>query len=434
MLDPAGASTNQVGIIVLLLVLTLMVALVARRLRFPYTLALVLAGLVLGEVHIFHNVALNPDLVLLLFLPALLFEGAWNTDVQALRADWLPIFLLAVPGLLLSLVVIALTVYWGAGIPLLYALLLAAIVSPTDPISVLGLLRQLGMPTRLSAIIEGESLFNDGIATTVFEIVLAAVLLSIHRPSELDGLSTWQIGLKVVDLLGGGLAVGFGVGLLVSYFVRAIQDPLFETTVTFCVAYGVYVLATLLGSSGLLAVVAAGLTLGSFGRRVGMSEQTGEVVDTVWEFTSYVASSILFLLVGIEIGQTPLGGAVEAIIWTVIGISLGRTLMIYLLLPIHGFFARWRRTSTSPQAIATPVPPSWYPVILLSGLRGALSLALVLSLGEDIPFVPTIRVAVYSIVLLTLLVQGVGLRILLPRWPVASWGSGSDPEGAALHN
>jgi CPA1 family monovalent cation:H+ antiporter len=432
MLDPAGSSTNQVGIIVLLLVLTLMVALAARRLRFPYTLALVLAGLILGKIHIFNNVALNPDLVLLLFLPALLFEGAWNTDVQALRADWRPIFLLAVPGLLLSLVVIALTVHWGAGLPLLYALLLGAIVSPTDPISVLSLLRQLGMPSRLSAIIEGESLFNDGIATTAFEIVLATVLLSINRPSELDGLSAWQIALKIVDLLGGGLAVGFGVGLLVSYFVRAIQDPLVETTVTFCVAYGVYVLAALLGSSGLLAVVAAGLTLGSFGRRVGMSEQTGKVVDTVWEFTGYVASSILFLLVGIEIGQTSLGGALAAIIWTVIGISLGRTLMIYLLLPIPGIFARWRRAP--PHAHTEPVPASWYPVILLSGLRGALSLALVLSLGAGIPFVQTLRVAVYSIVLLTLLGQGVGLRVLLPRWPVGSQESSSDSGSAALRN
>jgi CPA1 family monovalent cation:H+ antiporter len=277
-------------------------------------------------------------------------------------------------------------------------------------------------------------LFNDGIATTAFEIILAAVLLSLHRPSELDGLSAWQIALKIVNLLGGGLAVGFGVGLLVSHFIRAIQDPLFETTVTFCVAYGVYVLATLLGSSGLMAVVAAGLTLGSFGRRVGMSERTQEVVDTVWEFTSYGASSILFLLVGIEIGQTSLGGALAAIIWTVIGISVGRTLMIYVLLPVHGVFARWRRASPLAETSETPVPPSWYPVILLSGLRGALSLALVISLGASIPFVQTLRVAVYSIVLLTLLGQGVGLRILLPRLPIANWSSSSDAEASTLRN
>src|SRR5215469_4710561 len=372
MIQTAGTSIGEIGIIVLLVVLALIVALVARQLKFPYTLALVLAGLVLGELHIFHDVTLDPDVTLFLFLPTLLFEGAWNTDARALRDDWLPIFLLAVPGLLVGLVIIALAVHWGAGLPILLALLLAAIVSPTDPIAVLGLLRQLSLPRRLGVIIEGESLFNDGIATAAFELVLAVLLLSLHQPSELDGLSAWQVGFKVVDLVFGGLVIGFVVGFLVSHFVRVIDDRLFETTVTFCVAYGVYILATLLGSSGLLAVVAAGLTLGSYGRRVGMSERTQEAVDTVWEFVGYVANSLLFLLVGIEIGRTSFGGAIEAIIWTIVGVSLGRTLVIYTFLPLYGAWARFRGSRiVTPDHVADtlPIPPSWYPVILLSGLR-----------------------------------------------------------------
>ena len=216
--------------------------------------------------------------------------------------------------------------------------------------------------------------------------------------------------------------MGFGVGFLVSHFVKVIEDPLFETTLTFCVAYGVYVLATLLGSSGLLAVVAAGLTLGSYGRRIGLSERTQEVVDIVWEFISYIANSLLFLLVGIEIGQTPFGGALSVILWTIVGVSLGRTLMVYTLLPLYGAFVRWRGIRMLRReyvADTIPVPSSWYPLMLLSGLRGALSLALVLSLGPDIPDQQTLRIAVYSVVLLTLLGQGIGLRLLLPRWPVA---------------
>ena len=322
---------------------------------------------------------------------------------------------------MVGLLIIALAVHLGTGLPLLVALLLAAIVSPTDPIAVLGLLRQIGLPKRLSVIIEGESLFNDGIATAAFELVLAALLLSLHQPSELDGLSTWQIGLKAVDLVFGGLAVGFVVGFLVSHFVRVVDDRLFETTLTFCVAYGVYILATILGSSGLLAVVAAGLTLGSYGRQVGMSERTQEVVDTVWEFISYVANSLLFLLVGIEIGQSDLGGALGAIVWTIVGVSVGRTLVIYTFLPLYRAWVRWRGSRTSlPEHTkdTLPIPPRWYPVILFSGLRGALSLALVLSLGSNVPYVQTLRIAVYSVVLLTLLGQGIGLRILLPRWPV----------------
>jgi monovalent cation:H+ antiporter, CPA1 family len=424
MIDFTAGSASEVGIIVLLVALTLMIAQVARRLKFPYTLALVLVGLCLGELHIFRHVALNPDLVLFLFLPALLFEGAWNTDVAALRDDWFPIFLLAVPGLLIALVVTALTVHWGASLPLLVALLLGAIVSPTDPISVLGLLRQLGLPSRLSAIIEGESLFNDGVAAAVFEIMLALVLMSLHSPNELDGLSAWQVVLKVLDLVVVGPLIGLAAGLLVSHFIQVVEDSLFETTLTFCVAYGIYVLATLLGSSGLLAVVGAGLVLGSYGRRVGLSEQTQEVVDTIWGFTSYVASSLLFLLVGLEIGQSSLGGALEAIIWTIAGMSLGRILVVYTLLPLHRVFVKWRgRQQLAPEehptARGAPVPPSWYPIILLSGLRGALSLALVLSLGSGVPYLRTLRIAVYSAVLLTLLGQGIGMRVLLPRWPIA---------------
>jgi CPA1 family monovalent cation:H+ antiporter len=418
----AGVLTSEVGIIILLVVLTLIVALVARRLKFPYTLALVLAGLLLGEVHLFHHFTLDPEVVLFLFLPALLFEGAWNTDVQALRDDWLPIFLLAVPGLLLSLGIIALVVHWGAGLPVLLAFLLGAIVSPTDPIAVLGLLRQLGMPKRLNALIEGESLFNDGVGAAVFELVLAAVLLSLHQPSELDGLSPLLVVLKVLDLLGGGLVIGVGVGLLISQFVRVIEDPLFETTVTFCVAYGVYILATLVGSSGLLAVVGAGLTLGSYGRRIGLTELTQETVDTVWEFISYIANSLLFLLVGIEIGQTQtaFGGALSTIFWAIIGVLLGRAIMVYLFLPLHAAFVHWRgnrETTEKHRSDIIPVPPSWYPLILLSGLRGALSLALVLSLQSSIPQLQTLRLAVYGVVLVTLLGQGIGLRVLLPRWP-----------------
>jgi CPA1 family monovalent cation:H+ antiporter len=320
-------------------------------------------------------------------------------------------------------VVTALTVHWGAGLPIFVALLLGAIVSPTDPISVLGLLRQLGLPSRLSSIIEGESLFNDGVAAAAFEIVLALVLMSLHSPNELDGLSAWQVGLKVIDLVVVGPLIGLGIGLLVSHFVRVIEDPLFETTFTFCVAYGVYVLATSLGASGLLAVVAAGLVLGSYGRRVGMREQTQEVVDTVWGFTSYVASSLLFLLVGLEIGQSSLGGALGAIVWTIVGMSLGRTLVIYTLLPLHRALFQWRSRRRGALEEPTtkrsaPMSSSWYPVILLSGLRGALSLALVLSLGSGIPYLGTLRIAVYSVVLLTLLGQGIGMRVLLPRWPV----------------
>src|SRR5512146_1040179 len=161
--NTTGPTPGDVELLVLLVMLSLAVAVVTRRLRIPYTLALVVAGLVLGALRLVPSLHLNPTVVLFVFLPALLFERAWSLGIRALYEEWLAIALLAIPGLVLSLGIVALVVHFGAALPVGLALLLGAIVSPTDPIAVLALLRQLGMPERLTTIIEGESLFNDGV-------------------------------------------------------------------------------------------------------------------------------------------------------------------------------------------------------------------------------------------------------------------------------
>jgi CPA1 family monovalent cation:H+ antiporter len=404
--------------IVLLLVLAIVVALIARRLRFPYTLALVLVGLVLGFVHVDPQLRLDPDLVLLLFLPALLFEGAWNVDVRALRANWLAVALLAGPGLLISLGVVALALRFGAGLPIGVALLIGAIVSPTDPVAVLALLRQLGMPRRLRLLVEAESLFNDGVGVVAFEIILGTLLLSVGVHSELMGGAWWAVTLKVIWLLVGGPLIGVALGYFVSLIISRFNDHLLETAITFCVAYGSYLLANELRTSGLLAVVCAALTMGSYGRRVGMSQQTAEAVDLIWEFVSFIANCFLFLLLGIQIGEANLAPAVSPIIWAVIGVVAGRALMIYVLLPLHDALGRWR-AARAPYGsqLAAPIPPQWRPLLLLSGLRGALSIALALSLPLAAPQRNTLAIIVYAVVLVTLVGQGIAMRFLLPRWP-----------------
>jgi CPA1 family monovalent cation:H+ antiporter len=164
----AGDQTQQnVQLFVLLLVITLAVALISRPLRLPYTLVLVVVGLLIGVSPLLPNLHLNPEVVLFLFLPALLFEGAWNVDVKQLTANWLSVFLLAVAGLLLSVLVVAVLVHWSLGLPWFLVLLLGAMISPTDPIAVLALLRQLGLSDRLRTIVEGESLFNDGVGAAI---------------------------------------------------------------------------------------------------------------------------------------------------------------------------------------------------------------------------------------------------------------------------
>ena len=413
---PNGSSTaGQVQLMVLLLGITLVIALVARGLRLPYTLVLVLVGLILGLLPVLTEVHLDPAVVLFLFLPALLFEGAWNVDMDHLLSDWLPVFLLAVPGLALSLVLVATALHWGMALPWLLAALLGAMVSPTDPVAVLALLRQLGMSARLRTIVEGESLFNDGVGAAAFTLVLAVLLPRLGGPSATP--SWWTVAASALWLVFGGFGLGLGIGWLAARVLTVLDDYLVEITVTFSIAYGVYLVALALRTSGLLAVVGAGLVLGSYGRRK-MSRRTRDSASAVWEFVSYVANSFLFLLLGIEIGSFGLAQALPGIGWALLGVGVGRILMTYTLLPLHDFIARRQSPSRRGRERhwPRPVERSWRPLLILSGLRGALSIALVLSLPAAMPNRSLLEGIVYGVVLVTLLGQGLGLRFLLPRW------------------
>jgi Na+:H+ antiporter len=206
-----------------------------------------------------------------------------------------------------------------------------------------------------------------------------------------------------------------------------VDDYLIETALTFSVAYGVYLLAETLGTSGLLGVVGAGLVLGSYGRRTGMSERTREVVDDVWEFAGYLANSLLFLLLGVQIGGADLLRALGPILWAVLAVIGGRAVMVFLTFTLHDALVRWRGGRSGGGGSQTPVPRQWRPLILLSGLRGALSLALVLSLPTEIPQLEQLRLVTYGVVLVTLVGQGLGMRFLLPHWPNVEAGGEAQP-------
>lgn len=418
----AGDETQQnVQLFVLLLVITLAVALISRPLRLPYTLVLVVAGLLIGVSPLLPNLHLNPEVVLFLFLPALLFEGAWNVDVKQLTANWLSVFLLAVPGLLLSVLVVAVLVHWSLGLPWFLVLLLGAMISPTDPIAVLALLRQLGLSDRLRTIVEGESLFNDGVGAAIVELVLGFLLATLGTTEAAHEPSFWMVVVEVLWLMLGGLALGIILGVVVARLLRLVDDHLIEMTVTVSVAYGVYLLGVVLHTSGLLAVVGAGLVLGSYGRRTGMAERTRQAAHDVWEFVGYLANSLLFLLLGVQIGASNFLQALAGIGLTLTGVIIGRAVMIYTLLPLHDSLLRGINraqvaASSSLLSRSEPIPARWRPILLLSGLRGALSIALVLSLPATLAERGLLEAMVYGVVLVTLLGQGIGLRILLPRW------------------
>ncbi|MEO7020216.1 MAG: cation:proton antiporter [Ktedonobacteraceae bacterium] len=420
-----SAASHTVLLMVLLLSVTLLVALISKRLRLPYTLILVVVGLLLGFLPILSEITFNPDIVLFLFLPPLLFEGAWNVDITQIAADWLPIVLLAGPGLLLAVAILATTLHLAIGLPWLLAILLGAIISPTDPVVVLSLLKQLGLPERLCIVVEGESLFNDGVGVAVFGIVLGLLLPSLGMAAvtgNFGHLSGLTITLASLWLLLGGPLLGLVMGWIVARFLLLVDDHLIETTVTFSVAYGAYLLGDTLHTSGLLTVVGAGLVIGSYGRNRQMSQHAQETAQEVWEFIAYLANSLLFLLLGIQIGASHFLDALPGIFWAVLGIIGGRFLMVYLLVPVQNVLARRIARGRTLRFLPKPrpLPANWHPVFVLAGLHGALSLALVLSLPVKFVQRKLLEDIVYGVVLVTLLGQGLALRFLLPYWPIVA--------------
>jgi Na+:H+ antiporter len=420
---------GQVQLLILLLVVTLIVALLARLIRVPYTLLLVIVGFLVGiGIGLFPFLPhehLDPDVVLYIFIPALLFEGAWNAELDRLEAEWLPIILLVIPGVVLSILVVAVALHPGIGLEWLLALLVGAIIAPTDPVAVIALFEQLGVPDRLRILVEGESIFNDGTGGAAYELLLA-VLLPTLGLAEVAGepsfhtTSALLIIAEVLWLIFGGFLLVLGIGWLVSHVLRRIDDRLVVITITIAVAYGMYLLGSALSTSGLLAVVGAGLVMGSYGRKHAMSPRTIEAADDVWEFIDYLANSLLFLLLGFELSLTNLVQSFPGIFFGVLGALIGRVLMIYIFIPLQDVLARWwaHRTSRRSSKLSRPrpIPPVWRPVMVLSGLRGALSLALVLSLPETLAQRNLLTDIVYGVILVTLLGQGLTLRFLLPRW------------------
>ncbi|GAC1652188.1 MAG: hypothetical protein NVS4B12_23470 [Ktedonobacteraceae bacterium] len=402
---------SAVRLLVVLLLVALLVILVTRRLAVPYTLGLVVVGFVLGITGQFAELRLDPPLILFVFLPALLFEGSWSVSIQFLRKNWLMIFLLAVPGVLLEVVLIAVPLHFFTGLDWGDAFLLSAILSPTDPVAVLGLFRQMNVDKDLSTLIEGESLFNDGVAGALYQVFLAVVLLSAHNSAIAAG-QAWLNGVGTFVLeAGGGIVIGSVCGILVSRFVRLIDEPLIETTITLVTAYGVYLLADALHTSGILAVILAGLIMGSYGRSIAMSQKTRETVDNFWGMLAFIANALVFLLVGVQLNPIEYLSSPKAFSFLFIAglaiacVLLARLIMVVLL----------------PQNIP-PVPGkrlhSWRFLIFWSGLRGALSMALVLALPVEVPDRSVLIFATYAVVLFTLLVQGFSLRLVLKHLPL----------------
>jgi CPA1 family monovalent cation:H+ antiporter len=399
--------STAVEFLIWLLIAASIIAILAQRVGIPYTVSLVVGGLLLGAIRLplpsplqpgHRPDWLTPDVILIVFLPALVFEASVKIDVRSLIREFLPLMLLVTLGVLMATVVTGYLVHWATGLPVLMALLFGSIISATDPISVLAIFKDLKTSGRLSLLIEGESLLNDGTAVVLSGILLAGIVsgnLSIAR-----GAGHFFLAVLL------GAALGFSLGYVASKITATIDDPRIEITLTTIVAYGSYLLAHHLHLSGVIATGAAGLMVGNLGVPKGMSPRTQAALQSFWEYASFVINSLVFLLIGLEVHVGALLHAWRPLLFAVAAVLVGRAFSVYTLVPISNLFA-------------ARIPIRWQHVAVWGGLRGALALALALSLDGTLPYRSEILDMTFGVVIFSILVQGLTMKPLLRKLNIA---------------
>ncbi|WP_319633192.1 cation:proton antiporter [Romeriopsis navalis] len=363
--------------------------------QIPYTLLLVIVGLGLAFLDI-RLVDLSPELILSIFLPPLLFEAGWNLRWQGLKKDWLPVTLYALLGVVIAILGIAFGVGQLTNLSFASALLVGASLSATDPVSVTALFRELGADKRLTTLMEGESLFNDGMAVVAFGFLLGIPLGTAH-------LSVQSSILELVSVVGIGAAVGCLIGFGISYLTQRFDLPLVEQSLTLVSSYAAYLLTEDLGGSGVIAVVSTAMILGNFGSRIGMNPRTRIIVSEFWEFLAFFVNSIVFLLIGDQVRFEVLAANLPTIAITIIAMTIARAVSVFAL----GGLSNWLADSDIP--IGTQIILWW------GGLRGSVSIALALSIPAVLADREVIIATVFGVVLFTLLVQGLTTKPLLEK-------------------
>ena len=420
---------------VVFLTLASVIVVASRKLKLPYTIAMVLVGLLLSFSGLKPPTFFTGELLLVVLLPALLFEATFHIDYDDLRRNAKTILLLAVPGVLLSTFIVGLLFRYGLlyffhyDMPLLEALVLGTLISATDPISVVALFKELGVVKRLSVLVEGESLFNDGTAIVFYRILLL-ILVGLEAQAHQGFVSSYidstlkfggptfgpflagTIGFLLVAV-GGGL-LGAAAGYLFGVVFRPLTEPMVELTMTGVMTYATYLLAEELQVSGVIAVVLATIVFVRVAGHEGLSATTRLTINTFWEYLAFLINSFIFLVIGLEFNVifTQPGAlvfsSVSSVVMPVLGgiaiVLLARFVVVYAL---GGLLHRMDET----------LPVRWLAVLFWGGLRGSLALVLALNLADIHVFNQDDYILVISVtygyVLFSLIGQGLTIKPLL---------------------
>ena len=390
----AETTIQAIELFVGLVTVAALVGLAVHRLAIPYSVALVVLGVIVAAV-LPIDLEVTPEIVLLVLLPGLVFEGALRIHAADFRRMFGGIALLAAPGVLISAVVVAIVLNVATALPLGLGFVVGSMVAATDPVAVLSTFKQLGSPRRLATLIESESLFNDGTAIVVFTVAVQAAIGPVEPVNAV---------VSIVATVAISAAIGLAIGFVAARLMTAVDDHLVVLTLSLAAAYGTYLIADQIDESGIIATVVAGLVIGDHMRRAGMPRATVEALDTVWEFFAFLVTALVFLLIGLAISFGDVLATVPTIAWGVLAILAGRALVVYVMLG-----------GTSRLVLGRRLPTAWLHILFWAGLRGAVAIAMALSLPVDFPQRALLQEITFGIVLFTLLVQGTTIEWLIER-------------------
>jgi len=385
-------------LILILLAIATSITAISKKFNSPYPIALVITGTIIGLFPISALDSLKEFIaedeifrfsIIAIFLPTLLGEATLKLPFHHLKENSRPIIALALFGTLISYIVIGFSANLMLGLSIQVAFTFAALMSATDPVSVLSIFKSLGVNKKLATVIEGESLFNDGIAVVLFNI--SSVYLLQYLDLGFLGLSYGLLEFIKVAL--GGLIIGAALGYLFSLLIKYYDDYPLEIIFSMILFYGSFFLAEQFHLSGVIAVVTAGLVFGNYGGRIGMSPTTKLNINNFWDVLALLANSLVFLMIGLEITNISLADKWQMIGIGIIIVLVSRSVAVYTSL-----------------AFIKKFPGSWKHVLNWGGLRGSLSIALALSLPLDFPAREDILVLAFSFVLFSLVFQGLSIK------------------------
>lgn len=391
--------TGDILRMVELLAVAMVVAIVTRRLALPYTVGLVLVGIAIALAPINLAGGVTHDFIFYVILPPLLFEAALTLQWRELKADAGILSVLAVLGTILAAAFVAFGAHWLLHWPLPVAFVFGALIAATDPVAVIAMFKDNGVHGRLRLLMESESLFNDAAAAILFSVALSfATGAAAPEPGPLS--------LHVLWVIAGGLAIGAASGAVALLLATRTVERTIETALTLLAAYGAFLAAEQAHASGILATVTAGLVIGNAGvlaKHDVMSQRTKEFALDFWDFTAFLANSAVFPLIGVSVGAMAFQARDVAALAIVIGlVVIGRAVTIY---PLSLLFSRSKQG----------VPIKFQHILWWGGLRGALALALALSLPQTLPLREEILVMTFGVVAFSIIVQGLTMPSVLRR-------------------